>query len=295
MDFFSAYPGIRKKVAFLATLALLLTFSETAAGQSADHEKHGAGHSEEPAQVHVHPEPSAQPEAEVGLEEHLGARIPLDLVFRDEAGQPVTLAELITMPTVIAPVYYDCPNVCSFLQAGMARSLPEVKLKAGEDFRVLSISFDETETPEKARRSKAIYMDAMRKQFPAGAWNFLTGDLESIRELLDAAGYRFKRQGEDFLHPVVLFVVDKDGRIVRYLHGTNVLPMDLTLALVEASEGRIGPTIRRVAQFCFSYDPENKRYVFNLFRVSATVILITAGTFLAFLIWTGRKKSDLSR
>jgi protein SCO1/2 len=191
MDFFSAYPGIRKKVAFLATLALLLTFSETAAGQSADHEKHGAVHSEEPAQVHVHPEPSAQPEAEVGLEEHLGARIPLDLVFRDEAGQPVTLAELITMPTVIAPVYYDCPNVCSFLQAGMARSLPEVKLKAGEDFRVLSISFDETETPEKARRSKAIYMDAMRKQFPAGAWNFLTGDLESIRELLDAAGYRF--------------------------------------------------------------------------------------------------------
>jgi protein SCO1/2 len=295
MQSFSAHRRIRTGTAFLAALALLLTFSVTTAAESDDHEKHGAMHGEEPAQVHVHPEPSAQPEGEVGMEEHLGARIPLDVEFRDESGQPVTLKELVTMPTVIAPVYYDCPNVCSFLQAGMARSLPEVKLKAGEDFRVLSISFDETETPEKARRSKAIYMDAMRRQFPAEAWNFLTGDLESIRELLDAAGYRFKRQGEDFLHPVVLFVVDKDGRIVRYLHGTNVLPMDLTLALVEASEGRIGPTIRRVAQFCFSYDPENKRYVFNLFRVSATVILITAGAFLAFLIWTGRKKSDLSR
>jgi protein SCO1/2 len=281
--------------AFLAALAFLLTFTATASGQSSDHEKHGAMHGEEPAQVHVHPGPSEQPEAEVGLEEHLGARIPLDLVFRDEAGQSVTLAELVTMPTVIAPVYYDCPNVCSFLQAGLARSLPEVKLDAGEDFRVLSISFDETETPEKARRSKAIYMDAMRRQFPAFAWNFLTGEKEAIRELLDAAGYRFKRQGEDFLHPVVLFVIDEDGRIVRYLHGTNVLPMDLTLALVEASEGRIGPTIRKVAQFCFSYDPENNRYVFNLFRVSATVILITAAALLAFLIWTGRKKSDLSR
>ena len=282
-------------MAVLATLAFLLTFAATAAGEGGDHEKHGAEHREEPAHVHVHPEPSAQPEGEVGLEEHLGARIPLDVEFLDESGRTVTLAELVTMPTVIAPVYYDCPNVCSFLQAGLARSLPEVKLEAGETFRVLSISFDETETPEKARRSKAIYMAAMRRQFPADAWNFLTGDLESIRELLDAAGYRFKREGEDFLHPVVLFVIDQDGRIVRYLHGTNVLPMDLTLALVEASEGRIGPTIRRVAQFCFSYDPENKRYVFNLFRVSATVILITAGTFLAFLIWTGRKKSDHSR
>lgn len=294
MHSFSAR-SVRSGAILLFLPLLLLAFHGSSTGEDGGPVHHQAEHGEEHAEVHVHPDPSAEPEGEVGLEEHLGARIPLDVTFLDEAGEAVTLQELVTMPTVIAPVFYDCPNVCSFLQGGLARSLPEVKLEAGEDFRVLSVSFDETETPEKARRSKAIYMDAMQGQFPTDAWNFLTGDLEAIHELLDPAGFRFKRQGEDFLHPVVLLVVDKDGQIVRYLHGTNVLPMDLTLALVEASEGRIGPTIRRVAQFCFSYDPENKRYVFNLFRVSATVILITAGAFLAFLIWTGRKKSDLSR
>jgi protein SCO1/2 len=250
---------------------------------------------EEHTHVHQHPQPREQPESEVGLEERLGARIPLDLAFRDEAGKTAVLRDLVTVPTVIAPVYYHCPNVCSFLQGGLARALPEVRLEPGKDYRVLSVSFDETETPETARRSQAIYMDAMRRQFPPSAWTFLTGDSENIRKLLDAAGYRFQRQGEDFLHPVAMFVVSPDGKIVRYLHGTNVLPMDLTLALVEASEGRVGPTIRRVAQFCFSYDPESKRYVFNLFRVSATVILLTAGAFLTFLILRGPKRPDRPR
>ncbi len=249
----------------------------------------------EPTTEHRHVHSPAAATTKVGLDERLGSRIPLDLSFRDETGRAVTLRDLITVPTVIAPVYYKCPNVCSFLQGGLARALPEVKLEPGKAFRVLSVSFDETETPELAHRSQAIYMDAMRKRFPASAWSFLTGDSESIHRLLDAAGYSFQRQGKDFLHPVAMFVVTGDGEIVRYLHGTSVLPMDLTLALVEASESRIGPTVRRVAQFCFSYDAENRRYVFNLFRVSATLILLTAGTFMAFLIFRGRKRPDRPR
>ena len=257
---------------------------------------HHNSHGETAAdKAHAHVHPAAPATSEVGLDEQLGASIPLDLSFRDESGRAVTLRELITVPTVIAPVYYKCPNVCSFLQGGLARTLPQVKLEPGQAYRVLSVSFDETETPELARRSQAIYFDAMRQQYPAAAWSFLTGESDSIHRLLDAAGYHFQRQGEDFLHPVAIFVVTTDGRIVRYLHGTNILPMDLTLALVEASEGRIGPTIRRMAQFCFSYDPENRRYVFNLFRVSATVILLTAGAFLAFLILRGRKNPDRPR
>lgn len=239
---------------------------------------------------HEQPAGGAQSAAGAGLEERPGSSIPLDLSFRDEQGRSVRLRDLITGPTVIAPVYYRCPNVCSFLQGGLARALPQVKLKPGEDYRVLSVSFDETETPEIALRSSKIYLDAMGGRFPPDAWHFLTGDPQSIRALLDAAGYRFQRQGEDYLHPVVVFVVARDGRIVRYLHGTSVLPMDLTLALVEASEGRIGPGIRKMAEFCFSYDPASRRYVFNLFRVSATLILATAGSFLAFLILRGRKK-----
>jgi len=278
----------------LVGTALLLALIAGARAQTATPEADHAGHGASAERAHVHP---AQPAsaAAVGLEEKLGDRIPLDLTFHDEAGKAVTLRELITVPTVIAPVYYHCPNVCSFLQGGLARALPQVKLEAEKDFRVLSVSFDETETPELAHRSKAIYMDAMRGAFPADAWHFLTGDSQNIHKLLDAAGYRFQRQGEDFLHPVALIVVSGEGEIVRYLHGTSILPMDLTLALVEASQGRVGPSIRKVAQFCFSYDPAAKRYVFNLFRVSATVILLTTGAFLAFLILKGRKRPDRPR
>ncbi len=236
---------------------------------------------------------AAQPpvQAPVGVDERLGEKIPLELSFSDETGRRVPLGELITGPTIIAPVYYRCSNVCNFLQEGLARSLPEIKLKPGEDFQVLSISFDETETPSWARNIKRIHMAAMGGRFPDDSWHFLTGDLESIHRLTEAAGYRFQRQGVDFLHPIAVFVVTGDGKIVRYLYGTSFLPMDLTLALLEAAEGRVGTTIRKVVDFCFSYDPANKRYVFNLLRVSGTIVFLSAGGLLTFLVVTGRKKN----
>ena len=243
-----------------------------------------------PSDGHEHHHPAPQPTVEIGLEEKLGQHIPLDLVFRDEEGNSVRLGDLVDRPTIIAPVYYRCPNVCNFLQAGLAQALPGVSLQALERYRVLSISFDETETAEDARRSKRTYMTAMGGDFPPDGWNFLTGDLDQILALTESIGYRFQRQGVDFLHPVAVAVIAPDGKIVRYLYGTRFLPMDLTLSLVEASEGRVGSTIKRVLGFCFSYDPEGKRYVFNILRVSAFVVVGTLGSFLTFLVLTGRKK-----
>jgi protein SCO1/2 len=237
----------------------------------------------------------AGPAGEVGIDEKLGAAIPLDLTFRDENGRQVSLRQLITGPTIIAPVYYHCPDACDFLQGGLAQVLPGVKLKPGKDFQVLSVSFDEKETPAMAHKSKLIYMDAMQGRFPPEGWHFLTGDLGNIHALTDAAGFHFQRRGDDFLHPVGIFIVSGKGKIIRYLYGTSFLPMDLTLGLMEASAGRTGPTIRKLVRFCFSFDPQNKRYVFNIFRVSATVILLTAGAFLTFLVFYGRKTKSSSR
>ncbi|TLM65001.1 MAG: SCO family protein [Deltaproteobacteria bacterium] len=230
------------------------------------------------------------PSAGVGLDEHPGARLPLDLTFRDEDGRPVRLGDLLTRPTVIAPVYFRCPNVCHFLQGELARTLPELKLTAGSDYQVLSISFDETETPELARRTRDTYLAAAGGRVPAQGWRFLTGDREQILKLTGAAGYRFQRVGSDFQHPVAIFVVGSDGLIVRYLQGSRILPKDLALALAEAKAGVVGTTIRKMVQYCFSYDPAQKTYVFNVLRVSATVILATLAGFLAWLVFTGRKK-----
>lgn len=224
----------------------------------------------------------------VGLTERLGARIPLDLTFRDETGRERRLSELVTGPTIILPVYYSCTNVCNYLQEGLARVLPEIKLVPGKDYRVLSVSFDERETPERAARSKRMYETVMRGKFPAGNWTFLTGDAANIRRLTDAAGFQFQRQGNDFVHPVVSFVVAGDGMIVRYLYGTQFLPKDVTLALMEARQGRVGATISKMVSYCFSFDPKSKSYEFNLLRVSATVIIICVLAFAAFLVFGGK-------
>jgi protein SCO1 len=277
----------------LPGLLLMLALPAPLPAEEAEsaHGQHGQPHQKTPAQEHEHPTAATiVPDAQVGLDERLGEHVPLDITFRDETGQAVSLQDLIVGPTIIAPVYYACPNVCNFLQGGLAMVLGDVALKPGEQYRILSISFDETETPVQAAQSKRNYLGAIRGEFPPDAWHFLTGDEGEIRRLTDALGFRFQRQGVDFLHPVAVMVVAGDGKIIRYLHGTRFLAMDVTLALVEASEGRVGATIRRVASFCFSYDPENRRYVFNLLRVSGTVIFLAAGSFLAFLLLTGRKK-----
>jgi len=246
--------------------------------------------SEKQSAEHIHAEATPQQEVTgVGVNERLGARIPLDSIFRDEEGKMVRLDELITGPTIILPVYNRCPNVCPFVQRSVARALPALKRKPGEEYRVLSISFDETETPEMAAHYKRIYLNSMNAPFPADGWRFLTGDVQNIRRLTDAAGYRFKRQGKEFIHPVASFVVTGDGTIVRYLYGINYLPKDIALALLEAQSGTVGAGIRTVVSYCFSFDPADKTYVFNLLRVSATVVLLTAGGFLIYL-FAGRRR-----
>lgn len=251
---------------------------------------------EESAPGHQHGDLSGQaPEATVAVDERLGARIPLDIDFRDEAGNRVRLADLVTGPTIILPVYYGCTNVCSYLQGGLARVLPAMKNRPGSDYRVISVSFDENEGPQQAARAKRMYLTAMNAPFPETGWRFLTGDGTAIRRLTEAAGYHFRRTGRDFIHPVASIVVAGDGTIVRYLYGTTFLAKDVSLALLEAREGKVGASIRRVMEYCFSYDPTAKTYVFNLLRVSATVVILTAGGFLAFLLLTGKKREKDGR
>lgn len=234
-------------------------------------------------------QPGTDTGVQVGVQERLGAKIPLDLTFRDETGRLVRLAELITGPTIILPVYYACTNVCNFLQGDLARVLPTIGRKPGVDYRVLSVSIDETETPELAAGYQKMYLAAMNAPFPKEGWRFLTGDAANIRSLTEAAGYRFQRRGRDFMHPVASFVVAGDGMIVRYLYGTNFLSKDLSLALIEAREGRIGTAIRKMVGYCFSFDPAAKSYQFNLLRVSATAVLLCCGGFFLYLLVTGRK------
>ncbi|MFZ2950043.1 MAG: SCO family protein [Desulfuromonadaceae bacterium] len=231
-------------------------------------------------------------EGTIGIDEKLGSRIPLDITFRDEGGKPVRLAELVTGPTIILPVYYSCTNVCYNLQWGLAQVLPRIKSRPSEEYRVLSVSFDENDSPQVAARFKRVYLTSMHAPFPQDGWRFLTGDAETIHRFTKAVGYNFQRRGRDFLHPVASLIVARDGTIVRYLYGSTFLPKDLALALIEARDGTSGSTIRKMVEYCFTFDPGRKTYVFNILRVSATVVILCTGGFLVFLIVTGRKRKQ---
>jgi protein SCO1/2 len=130
----------------------------------------------------------------------------------------------------------------------------------------------------------------IERPFPEDAWRFLTGDKENIRKLTDAVGFHFRREREDFLHPVSLILLSPDGKITRYIYGTDFLPFDLKMALLEASEGRVGPTVGKVLRFCFSYDPKGRKYVFNTLKVTGIVTLLFALSFIAFLVFKGKRR-----
>ncbi len=269
--------------------AVLVLLPVTGYSEESDHQHHESP-SHQHHQKHQSSTDEGDSERRVDLIEKLGTKIPLDLTFTDSDGSQIELEQLIDRPTIVVPVFYSCRNVCNMLLGGLAKTLPQVRLTPGEDYRVVTFSFDPQETPELAAHTKNTFLTATQMDFPPQAWHFLTGDQQSILRLTDTAGYYFYQEKDDFIHPTAMFVVAADGTIARYLIGTTISPFDLTMALIEAGEGRIGKPIRKALQYCFSYDPENRRYVFNLMRVSGTVILLTLGGFFLFLILGGRKK-----
>jgi len=226
----------------------------------------------------------------IGIDEKLGQFIPLDLTFYDENGNPVSLRQLIHAPIILAPVFYRCPNVCSFLLFNLTGVINRLPSEPGKEYQVLTFSFDETEKPDLALEKKKMYLKMIEKPFPKDAWKFLTGDKENIHKLTDAIGFHFKKQGKDFLHPVSLVILSPDGKITRYMYGTEFLPFDLKMALLEASEGRVGPTLSKVLRFCFSYDPKGRKYVFNTLKVTGIVTLLFALSLILFLVFKGKKK-----
>lgn len=241
-------------------------------------------------------EPAALPVGvpEAGIQEKLGEYIPLDIVFFDEKGDSVRLGSLVDRPTIITPVYYTCPSVCRPLLnevSDMLVKLGDLNTRPGEDYRVLTVSFDERDDPEGSAKLKKEYMAQLPEGFPEEAWTFVTGDEGAIQEFTRSIGFYFKRSGDGFAHPSTLVMVSPRGKITRYLYGAEYLPLDLKMALYEASEGRVGPTIARMLKFCFNYDPDGRKYVLNLTRIVGTVMILSLAGFALFLTAAGRRRA----
>jgi protein SCO1/2 len=231
---------------------------------------------------------------EVGIYEHLDKVIPEGLSFRDENNNPVILKNLIKKPTILALIYFDCPGICPQLLSSVSNVVRKMDMQLGKDYQIVTVSFNERDTPEKALDKKKNFLDRRSRHYEQ-YWNYLTGDSANIYALTNAVGFKFIRAGNDFIHPSCITILSPEGKITRYLYGTNFLPFDVKMALIEAQKGISRPTINRILEYCFTYDPAGRRYSLAVTKVSATIILFIAVIFFITLIVRSSRKRSRSK
>ena len=228
---------------------------------------------------------------EIGIVEHLDEFLPTDIYLIDENSQRVLLTDLIDKPTIINWVYFRCPGICSPLMEGLAKVMDTSDLVAGVDYQVLTISFDPSETIDLGIRKKTNYLNLVnKKETISKGWKFFVSDSASIVKGTNAVGFKYKTTGKDFLHAASVTVVSPKGKITRYLNGIYFLPFDFKMAIIESSKGMSAPTINKIMQYCFSYDPVGQAYVLNVTKISGTLILFVAMLFFLVLIFKPKRK-----
>lgn len=228
---------------------------------------------------------------QVGFEEKQGQYVNTDVKLINEAGETVLLKDVIKKPTILSLVYYRCPGTCSPLMWGISEFVDEIDLKLGEHYQVITISFDHTENIDLGIKKKAAYISNMNDKQGAEAWQFFTGDSVEIAKLTQSVGFHFKKVNNEYVHPTGLIALASDGKITRYMRGIDFLPFDIKITMVEAAQGKIGPSINRLLAMCYSYDTIGNQFVFNVTKVSAIVISFIVALFIAYLSLKPKPKS----
>lgn len=222
----------------------------------------------------------------VGIDDKSGDQVPLDLRFRNEHGKGIALGDIIDgqRPVLLSLNYSDCPMLCGLQLNGLVSSMKELKLSAGKDYDLISVSVDPLEQPVRARMTEQKYLREYERPGAAGGFHFLTGPQENIRALADAIGFRYKyvpKTGE-YSHSAATMVVTPSGVLSKYLYGVMYDPKTLRLSLVEAGEGKIGSPLDQIILFCFHYDDTTGQYTPVARRMlsagaAATVAVLAAG------------------
>jgi protein SCO1/2 len=227
---------------------------------------------------------------DVGIDQRLNEQVPLDLRFRDEAGRTVRLGDYFgRKPVILALVYYECPMLCTEVLNGLVGSLKVLSFDVGNQFTVVTVSFNPRETPALAAAKKAAYLGRYARPGAAGGWHFLTGEEPSIAALTRAVGfhYTYDPKTNQYAHAAGIMVLTPQGKISRYFYGIEYAPRDLRLGLVEASANKIGSPIDQLLLFCYHYDPAIGKYsaiVMNFVRLGGVITMLALGTLILVLL-----------
>jgi protein SCO1 len=232
----------------------------------------------------------------VGITQRLNQQVPLDLVFRDETGKTVRLGDYFgNKPVVLSLVYFNCPNLCTMVENNLLQSLRNLKaFTVGQQFDVLTVSFDPRDTPSMAMDKWRIYAGLYGRKGSAQGWHFLTGSQASINSLCDAVGYHvnYIPSAQQYAHAVGIMVLTPDGKVSRYFYGLEYPSGDLRLALDEASDGKIGSPVEALLLFCCSYDPATGKYGLVISHVlmagGVLTVLLIGGMILLLVRWERR-------
>lgn len=229
----------------------------------------------------------------VGVEEQLGATVPLDLEFFDPEGNQVRLGDLFDgeRPTVLTLNYANCPQLCGLQLNGFIESLNEMEQwSVGEQFQVITVSLDPNETDEMAQGFRERVLGGYDRPEARAGWSFLRGTGKDVRLLADTVGFHynsFEDKGQ-FAHTAAIMLLDPKGAVSRYLYGIDYPPATLRLSLAETASSKYVSTVDALILRCFLYDAASGTFVADAWKLTRIVLSIMAVIFFAFLGWLFR-------
>jgi protein SCO1/2 len=231
---------------------------------------------------------------EVGIDQKLGAAVPLDLAFKDETGRDVRLRDYFgSKPVILTLNYYECPMLCTLTLNGLVSALRAVILEPGKDFNIVTVSINPKEGPALAKAKKESYVRTYAHEGADGAWHFLTGEQKSIEALAGAVGFRYTYDAEagQYAHAAGIIVLTPDGHVSRYFYGVEFIPRDVRLGLVDASAGKIGTITDAILLFCYHYDPSTGKYTGAALTAMRLGGIVTIALIVAFFLFSWRRES----
>ncbi len=237
---------------------------------------------------------------QVAFVQNLGAQVPRDLQFVNEAGKEIRIGDLLQgKPAILVMTYYNCPMLCPLILGALSRAMRDVPLEVGKQFSVIVVSIDPREGPQLASEKKAVYLADYGRKTDSSAWHFLTGVQASITTLADTVGFHYAYDPKlgQFAHPAGIMVLTPEGKISRYLFGIDFTPTDLRLALVEASGLKIGSPVDQFILFCYAYDPIHGRYsllIHKIIAIAGSLTVLALGGFVFLMLRNERSMKDLS-
>jgi protein SCO1/2 len=200
---------------------------------------------------------------DIRFEQKLNAQVSPTLIFRDEEGKEIHLANYFgRKPLVLVLGYYECPMLCTLVLNGLLESASDMKWSIGQDFEIVNVSINPKETPLLAAAKKRAYVKRYGRLNTAHGWHFLTGSQMAIQELATEVGFRYAYDppSRQYAHPSGVIILTPEGKVSRYLFGVAYQPKDLYAALEQASSRNVSSPVQQFVLLCFHYNPITGKY-----------------------------------